>query len=59
MLRIADPQIRFGRFDGAGRILFPVWMAWTLSMSKIPILWMSIVPETLWAIAQWLPLRRG
>jgi hypothetical protein len=59
VLRIADPQVRFGRYDGTGRVLFAVWMAWALAMSDTPILWVFIVPETLWAIVQWLPLRRG
>lgn len=58
-LRIADPQPRFGRFDGAGRALFTTWMGWALTMSNTPVLWLFIVPEALWAIAQWLPLRRG
>jgi len=59
VLRIADPQPRLGRYDGAGRALFTMWMAWTLAASDTPILWLFIVPEALWAIAQWLPPRRG
>jgi hypothetical protein len=59
VLRIGDPQPRFGRFDGAGRLLFSLWMAWALSQTGAPLLWCFLVPEMGWAIAQWLPLRRG
>jgi len=59
MLRIADPQPRFGRYDGAARVLFTLWMSWALAVSSTPILWLFVVPEALWAIAQWLPMRRG
>ena len=59
VLRITDPQPRFGRYDGTGRMLFTLWMAWALAVSDTPVLWLFIVPEALWAIVQWLPLRRG
>ncbi|UGQ44699.1 hypothetical protein [Massilia endophytica] len=59
VLRIADPQPRFGRFDGAGRMLFSLWMAWALWQTGAPLLWCFLAPELIWAIVQWLPLRRG
>jgi hypothetical protein len=59
VLRIADPQPRFGHYDGAGRALFTLWMAWALTSSETPVLWLFIVPEASWAVAQWTPLRRG
>lgn len=59
LLRMADPQPRFGRMDGAGRFVFTAWMAWALAVSDTPLLWLFIVPEALWGIVQWLPLRRG
>ena len=59
VLRIGDPQPRLGRYDGAGRALFTLWMAWALAAADMPVLWLFIVPEALWALAQWLPLRRG
>lgn len=64
LLRIGDPQVRFGRYDGAGRFAFGAWMAWALAQTGMPVLWLFIVPELAWGIAQWLPVaarpeRRG
>ncbi|WEF33730.1 hypothetical protein [Pseudoduganella chitinolytica] len=59
LLRMADPQPRFGRMDGVGRFVFTAWMAWALAVSDTPLLWLFIVPEALWGVVQWLPLRRG
>ncbi|AXA90064.1 hypothetical protein [Massilia sp. YMA4] len=59
VLRIRDPQPRYGRYDGAGRFLFTAWMAWALAAADTPLLWLFIVPEALWGVVQWLPLRRG
>ncbi len=58
VLRILDPQVRFGRYDGAGRFAFTLSMAWTLAQTGMPILWLLIVPEFAWGVVQWLPLRR-
>lgn len=57
VLRVSDPQRRFGRFDGVGRLFFALWMAWTLVRTGMPVLWLFIVPELAWAAAQWLPVR--
>jgi len=64
ILRIGDPQVRYGRYDGAGRFAFGLWMVWTLAQTGMPMLWLFIVPELAWGIAQWLPVagraeRRG
>ncbi|AVR97670.1 hypothetical protein [Pseudoduganella armeniaca] len=58
VLRIRDPQPRFGRYDGAARFLFATWMAWALALSDTPLLWLFIVPEATWGVIQWLPMRR-
>lgn len=58
LLRISDPQQRFGRFDGVARLLFSTWMVWTLSVTGAPLLWLFIVPEMAFCVAQWLPVRR-
>ncbi|OEZ57196.1 MULTISPECIES: hypothetical protein [unclassified Duganella] len=58
LLRISDPQQRFGRFDGAARLLFSTWMIWTLSVTGAPLLWLFIVPEMAFCVAQWLPVHR-
>ncbi|MCU6497632.1 hypothetical protein LPN04_07500 [Rugamonas sp. A1-17] len=57
LLRIGDPQQRFGRFDGAARLLFSTWMIWTLAVTGAPLLWLFIVPELAFGVAQWLPVR--
>ena len=57
VLRIADPQPRFGRYDAAARYLFSLWMGWALLVTNQPVLWLFIVPELAWGLAQSLPLR--
>ena len=57
VLRIADPQPRFGRYDAAARYLFSLWMGWALLVTNQPVLWLFIVPELAWGVAQSLPLR--
>jgi hypothetical protein len=56
-LRISDPQERYGRFDGVARLLFSTWMAWTLAATGAPLLWLFVLPELAWGVAQWLPVR--
>ncbi|RFP35200.1 hypothetical protein [Duganella sp. BJB476] len=58
LLRISDPQQRFGRFDGMARLLFSIWMIWTLIITGAPLLWLFIVPEMAFCVAQWLPVHR-
>ncbi|QYG06834.1 hypothetical protein [Janthinobacterium sp. PAMC25594] len=55
--RLLDPQPRFGRYDAAARYLFSLWMAWALLVTGQPVLWLFIVPELAWGLAQSLPLR--
>ncbi len=57
-LRLSDPQQRFGRFDGAARMLFFTWMTWALLNTGAPLLWLFMVPELAWGVAQWLPVRQ-
>ncbi|UQV47789.1 hypothetical protein KIV45_13765 [Janthinobacterium lividum] len=59
VLRMLDPQPRFGRYDAAARYLFSTWMAWALLVTGQPVLWLFIVPELAWGLAQSLPLRRS
>ena len=58
VLRLRDPQIRFGRYDGAARLLFSTWMAWALLQTGAPLLWLFLVPEFAWCLAQWQPVQR-
>ena len=56
-LRILEPSTRLGRFDGAARFLFTLWMVWCLQATGAPLLWLFIVPEFVWGVAQWWPVR--
>ncbi len=55
-LRIASPERRLGRFDGAARFLFSTWMAWALLQTHQPLLWLFLVPEFAWGVVQWWPV---
>lgn len=57
VLRIADPQPRFGRYDAAGRLLFSSWMAWALAVTGEPLIWLFLLPEAAWCAVQCLPVR--
>jgi hypothetical protein len=57
VLRLRDPQPRFGRYDAAARFLFATWMAWALHATGAPVLWLFVLPEFSWGVAQCLPLR--
>jgi hypothetical protein len=58
VLRLSDPQQRFGRFDGVARFMFSTWMAWTLNATGAPLLWLFLIPEFAWGVVQWLPVRK-
>ncbi|GAB2864594.1 hypothetical protein GCM10027277_36720 [Pseudoduganella ginsengisoli] len=57
VLRIRDPQPLYGRYDACARLLFSTWMFWTWMQTGAPLLWLFIVPEFVWFIAQSLPVR--
>jgi hypothetical protein len=56
VLRLRAPSVRLGRYDGVGRFLFSTWMAWALAVSGTPLLWLFVIPEFCWGVAQWLPV---
>jgi hypothetical protein len=56
-LRLSTPVARLGRFDGAARFLFSTWMAWALTLTHQPLLWLFLVPEFAWGVVQWWPVR--
>lgn len=56
VVRLLDPTVRLGRFDGAGRFLFSSWMAWALLATGAPILWFMLIPEFGWGVVQWWPV---
>lgn len=56
IVRLLEPTVRWGRFDGAGRFLFSSWMACALLATGAPILWMTVIPEFAWGVIQWWPV---
>jgi hypothetical protein len=59
VLRLRATSVALGRYDGVGRFLFSAWMAWALAASGAPLLWLFLVPEFCWGVAQWLPVAQG
>lgn len=57
LLRLRSPEQRFGRYDAAGRVLFSLWMLWTWHATQAPVLWLFLLPEMAWALAQMAPVR--
>ena len=57
LLRLRHPSARLGRFDALGRMLFTGWMAWALTVTGEPLLWLFLIPEFSWGVAQSLPVR--
>jgi hypothetical protein len=56
VLRLRRTELRLGRYDGATRFLFALWMGWTLAQTGAPLLWLFVAPEFAWGVAQWLPV---
>jgi hypothetical protein len=53
LLRLRAPSLLLGRHDGAARFLFSSWMGWALLQTGAPVLWLLLVPEFAWGVAQW------
>lgn len=58
-VRLKEPSLRLGRFDGVGRLLFASWIAWAMFSAELPVLWLFLVPELLWGVAQWWPVAQA
>ena len=58
VLRLRAPSVALGRYDGAGRLLFSLWTLWALRFTGAPLLWLFVVPELAWGVAQWLPVTK-
>ncbi|NVZ22434.1 hypothetical protein [Pseudomonas costantinii] len=57
VLRIRDPQRKFGLYDAAGRVLFATWQLYALMHGATSVLWGILLFEVLWGIAQLWPVR--
>lgn len=58
-VRLKEPSLRLGRFDGVGRLLFAFWIAWAMLVADLPVLWLFLIPELLWGVAQWWPVAQA
>ncbi|NEX62176.1 hypothetical protein G3574_13885 [Noviherbaspirillum sp. 17J57-3] len=56
ILRLRDTQVRYGRYDAAGRFLFATWQLYALLHGAHPIVWSFLVVEVAFGIAQVLPI---
>ncbi len=56
VLRLRQPSLRMGRYDGVARGLFATWMARALAVTGAPVLWLFLLPEMAWCLVQWLPV---
>ncbi|WP_342078514.1 hypothetical protein [Yoonia sp. SS1-5] len=54
-LRFDNPLL--GRYDAAGRMLFSAWMINALLHGGSPVIWVFLITEICWGIAQALPVR--
>ena len=54
--RLLEPSLALGRYDGAGRFMFATWMLWALQQGGMPVVWLFLVPELLWGVAQCWPV---
>lgn len=59
LLRLRTPSLRLGRYDAAARFLFASWMVWGLAQTGAPLLWLLLVPECAWGVAQCWPVKRA
>ena len=58
LLRIRRPLAVHGWWDGIARVLFACWQAYALAQGATPLLWLFLVVEAGFAVAQLAP-RRG
>ncbi|TVT92034.1 MULTISPECIES: hypothetical protein [unclassified Pseudomonas] len=56
VLRIRDPQRQFGLYDAAGRALFATWQLYALMQGATAVLWVTLLFEGAWGIAQMVPV---
>jgi hypothetical protein len=57
VLRLRDPQVRYGRYDAASRCLFATWQLYALMHGGHPLIWGFFVMEVAFGLAQVLPVK--
>lgn len=58
VLRLADTQVRYGRYDAAARCLFAAWQLYALAHGGHAIIWLFLIMELVFGVTQALPLRQ-
>ena len=58
IVRIRTPEARFGRYDGAGRVLFTIWILYGVSQGLSQVLLVFVLFEIAWGVMQLLPTKR-
>ena len=58
-MRLAEPSVALGRYDALGRFMFSAWMIWALVQGGLPLVWLFLIPELLWGVAQYWPVSAG
>lgn len=56
VLRLRDPQLRFGRYDAAARFLFVTWQAVALVHGAHPLVWGFLVMDLAFGLAESVPV---
>jgi hypothetical protein len=59
VLRIARPLPAYGLYDGVARVLFATWQAYALGHGAFQLLWVFLVFEVAFGIAQLTPWVRA
>lgn len=59
ILRIRDPQLQFGRYDAAGRVLFATWQIYAVMHGASVIILGFSAMEIVFALLQSLPISRA
>lgn len=59
ILRLRDTQLRYGRYDAAGRFLFATWQLYALAHGAHPIIWGFFVAEVAFGIMQIVPVAQA
>ncbi len=52
ILRLLEPRVIYGYADGGTRMLFSTWMLYYALTFDVGTLWLFVVPELSWGIAQ-------
>ncbi|MER5525337.1 hypothetical protein ABT075_12145 [Streptomyces sp. NPDC002677] len=58
LLRIIEPLPTHGLFDGVARVQFALWQAYALGHGATRLLWLFLVVEVAFGVAQLWPWRR-